>query len=205
MKCYISIIEAIKYRTHCPSCKKQLQVNESELAEERFGPAGQKIYVFYIDQRYQSTCEVDTLTSKVIINLNRSEDFLANANPTYCSKIHSNKGGYSIHSGKFMHALHVECAKCHHYGFTLQVHIDLANGNLEGVFVNSEELVFDKDDLSCEIRNNYAFGKTEFTYWKRGGLKKLSDSKKMIIPLMKVNFEKPLDSFDRLKKLALYY
>lgn len=201
MKHYTSIIEAIKYRTHCPACKKQLQVNETELAEEKYGQLGQKIYVFYVDQRYQSTCEIDSYTSKVVININ---DNVGLQHPYYHSRNYS-LPNYTVQKGKFMHALHVECAKCHHYGFTLQVHIDLTTCLLEGVFLNSEALVFDNDKLSCEIRNNYAFDKTEFTYWKRGGLKKLSDSKKMIIPLMKVDFEKPLDSFDRLKKLAIYY
>lgn len=206
MKLYTSIIEAIKYRTHCPQCKKQLQVNESELAEERFGQAGQKIYVFYLDQRYQSTCEIDTLTSKVKILINDTEDYTAGTNTIYYNK--AGVKGYIVHSGKFLHALHVDCPKCHHYGFTLQVHIDLTKCELEGIFLNSEALLFNNGDLvNYEFRNNYSSDKTEFTYWDRTNVnpKEMIRANRVEVPLMNIDFENPFPSVDRIKKLLVFY
>lgn len=200
MKQFNNIIDAINYQPHCPLCKKHLRVNERSLANE-FYPVDKRMVSFYIDQRNIDYVTIDLLTNKVELNVTIDNSY--NHHPSFhggaLTYVPPPPTSYVMTVDKFMHALHIECNDCCQYSFTLQVHINLKRHELIGVFLNSESITIEADDLAHEIRNVYSHNKTEYTCFGRE-----SGERKVDLPLIEIDKTNIKETVSRIRKLLIF-
>jgi hypothetical protein len=101
------------------------------------------------------------------------------------------------------------CGKCERFYYTLQLHIDLNNYILAGVYLNSETIaVDDKKGTIHRIKNVYSTKETEYAYYPKGERVYLDGAhvgrKSITIPLISLDVDKPEKTIERLKTLIVF-
>lgn len=89
----------------------------------------------------------------------------------------------------------------------------MANRKLAGVFLNSETIIMEEENLAHEIQCNYAIEKTKYSCFNKddGNEVRFGDSlgpftseKKAELPLIPLNLLDPMETVSRVRKLLIF-
>jgi hypothetical protein len=190
-----SFLEGLRYRSKCPLCSKQMEVNDRDLVERLEYPLGHPYqrFTFYLGQRSDDVLLVDPNSEMVVIKYATVQE---TTNGMYTGRV---AGNYTIYNGEWRHALTMNCNSCSQYHFTLQVHSNLTERRLIGTFLNSESVSVEENDMVHEVRNVYSMEKTEYTCFPKDG-----SSKRSSIPLVPLNLSDPKETISRIRKLLIF-
>lgn len=201
MKQFKSLLEAIFFHTLCPLCQKKMEINDRDLAVEYGYDEGcdsARRLSFYLNQREDDIVTVDIVSGLVEIQLRERTPPMPNA-AQLAGLAPLPQSIIQVISGKFIHGLTVDCKSCCQYSYTIQIHFDLTNKNVSGVFLNSESVSIEEGDMVHEIKNVYAVEQTEYACFPRDG-----SSKRSCIPLIPLDMNHPKETVSRIRKLLIF-
>lgn len=192
---FYCFLEGLHYRSKCPLCNKQMEINDRDLVERVEYPTGHPYqrFVFYIGKTTDDVMELDPHSEEITVRHQRTMETI------YGLKSMSAAGNYTIYNGLFYHALTINCNSCCQYHYTLQVHADLTEGRLAGTYLNSETISVEESGIVHEIKNVYSTEKTEYACFPKDG-----SSKRSSIPLIPMNLSDPKETVSRIKKLLIF-
>lgn len=190
---FYSLLEAISYRQLCPLCGKTLQINDRDLAADRHDE-NNYVLSFYVNQREDDILVIDMRTE--VIELEVRERM---PQAIYTGQSPLPRGNYNLYHGDFNHALHVDCKHCCQYAFTLQLHMNLDDKRLIGIFLNSESVSIEDGSMVHEIKNVYATNVTEYACFPKDG-----SSRRSSLPLIPLDLENPKETVSRIRKLLIF-
>ncbi|CAM6006092.1 unnamed protein product [Sphagnum balticum] len=147
-------------------CKAKLEVNDRDLAtdmgyEYRRKKSG--TLSFFIDQRGQEIITIDPMNGDVdltVVGFPEEEYYIVGAGNVSLPKFNKTR---QFSNGRFMHALSIDCKNCSQYGYVLQIHVDLTVRKVAGLYLNSEWITIERDDIMYEIKDNYVTQKTYYS------------------------------------------
>jgi hypothetical protein len=199
MKQFHSFKSALEYQERCPLCQGFTHINDRDLAADigyDYRGEGQRV-TFYVNRREDDTITINPATDEVeLILANRMPDKIYDATT---HSITTAQPSLPIYNGKLLHALTIDCKNCCQYSYTLQLHFDLAEERLTGIFLNSETLSIENDAIVHEIKNVYSAEETRYTYFLKDGVEKSS-----ILPLVPLNLTNPNETVSRIRKLLVF-
>lgn len=206
MLSFASLIEALNYRDFCPVCDYKLEINDRDLATDigyQYRREGRKTISFFVGSNELEVMTIDLHTEEVEITINGRSDW----DPSYVvgTQAYSNtilpktkRSASQYQGGKFLHSLTIDCKRCSQYGYVLQVHVDMGNEKLCGLFLNSEWIAIDENGAKHELKNNYATNKTFYNCY-------LTDRDYHTdIPLVSINVFDPMETVHRVRKLIIF-
>lgn len=174
-----SFKSATRYQSECPLCAGELLINDRDLATEygyKFRGENPKIS-FFLDQREQDVISIDPDNDEI----EYIDDYR------------------SIRGGVFMHALTIDCKSCCQYNFRLQIHFNMKELKLAGVFLDSETISIEDCEMVHEIKNSYAVSKTYYSYFDKNGSSRRSE-----LPLINLDLSNPRETVSRIRKLLIF-
>jgi len=195
-----SFKEAIGYRYTCPLCTSNLYINDRDLARDLINDHGHESsgdtskISFFISLIEKDTISIDLETDEVQIIFNDRMSKTIWTGPG-TPKIQAPP----IYNGRFMHGLTIDCKNCCQYSFTLQIHFNLLNKVLSGIYLNSETISIEDGNIVHEIKNSYAAQVTYYSYFMKDG-----DSKKLPLPLIPLNLLDPKETVARIRNLLIF-
>lgn len=199
-----SLRMGLDYQTRCPLCKDLLKINDRDLASD-WGYGGHEYggdhrIAFYVSQKDDDAIVINPNTDEVelVVAKRWSPEVVVEAvngefEPSF------KPSAQPIYNGKFMHALTIDCKSCCQYSYTLQVHFDLSEEILIGVYLNSESLSIEESGMVHEIKNSYAAQLTYYSYFDKEG-----DSKRDCLPLIPLDLDNPKETVSRIRKLLIF-
>lgn len=199
MKQFTSFMDAIRFRAECPVCAKKLEINDRDLTlSHAYDEQGEHRLSFYLNQREDDIITVDMLSDKVEIEL---RDRLPTTIYTAAQAALGPPpvSAYPSIPAKFMHGLTIDCKSCCQYSYNIQIHFDLKNSKIDGIYLNSENVSVEEGDMVHEIRNVYATEQTEYSCFPRDG-----SSRRSSIPLIPLDLTKLKETVSRIRKLLIF-
>jgi hypothetical protein len=197
-----NLAAALNFQKECPMCKSKLEINDRDLATDMgYEYRGEKkgTLSFFIDQREQEIITIDPYTGDVDLTIaGRPEEEYYTVGTTGSIGLTKTTQTRQFRNGRFMHALSVDCKQCSQYGYVLQVHVDMGERKVAGLYLNSEWMAVERDEVMYEIKNNYAMQKTYYSFYSNG------KDQHAEIPLIPLNVQNPFETVDRAKKLLIF-
>lgn len=202
-----SFRDAINYRKFCPVCKKRLQINDRDLATDygyEFRGNGSETLSFYLDQSQTDTLTInlDTEACEISYSERIDEDYGypgGMGNVTTGRTFYAKKASPRTYNGMLIHALTINCNSCCQYGYTLQIHFDLAVKKLSFALLDSEHITIEDGSSVHEIKNSYAMTKTRYRSFEKGG-----SAKAIELPLLPLDLKNPQEMVGRIRKLLVF-
>ena len=106
--------------------------------------------------------------------------------------------------GTDMFPVTVTCNNCHRYNYVLQVLVNLSQGCLVGLVLNSETIVVDDYVKMYTIKTIYTTEKTEMEIRHLHLSQYHGPESKIEYPMVPLNIEEPMKTVERLKKLTVF-
>ena len=174
------IREGIDYRTHCPFCKEELFINERD---------AQITY-----KNKQPILKFNLMGDDILLINIVTEEVM--------TQLRQNISSYGYFNyGVNYHGINIECVNsdCGLFDFTLQLQTNIDKREINYVLLNSERISFeDESGRLHEIKNIYVNEATEYTFYTE------SESKTQRIPIIPIDFNNPLKTIQRIKKLIVF-
>lgn len=184
IKQFMKLIDALKYRTHCPLCQKKLCINDRNLAEKY---------------------DIGNTEQRIAFELTSSDEIIYINPLTNEIELVIWDAGIKTQSGKrgiFGHSLNIKCNKCEMYDFTLQIWMDIDRQILTGMILNSEKISWeDKDNVLHEIASLYTTHQTKYSYF---GADHSKNDGQITIPLVPLDVYNPGNTVARIRKLLIF-
>lgn len=93
----------------------------------------------------------------------------------------------------------IQCHACKNFSYVIQIQIDLSKFELVGIFLNSEIIsIIDDNGNRISMRNIHTSQETLYT------VSSLNNISSASMPLIPINFDKPKETFNRVKKLLVF-
>lgn len=174
------IRDGINYRTHCPFCKEELFINERDAS--------------IVYKNKQPLLKFNLMgDDNLLINLVTEEVF---------TELRQNISSYGYFNyGVNYHGINIECnnVDCGLYDFTLQIQTNIDKCKINYIILNSERVAIEDDSgILHEIKNIYVNDITEHSYHRE------SESKTQNLPIIPIDFDNPLKTIQRIKKLIIF-
>jgi hypothetical protein len=188
MKQFDKLIDALQYQKHCPACRGELVISESNLASsyDTNDPNHQKI-VFEISIQNDELVYIDPLTNDVELVVWDAGNKI----------IHKDKNNL----GTFGHSLKLECIKCCMYYYVIQVWVNLNIPQLVSVILNSESISWEDPDRTLhEIVCSYVTNKTTYTYFSVLE----QESGTINLPIVPLDIDNPENTVNRIQSLLVF-
>ena len=179
MKQFKNLYEAFRHQVYCPFCQKQVQIGWT------------KFITTY--ERNRNVNVVTLSTGSFLFEIDCDDNRI----------IEMRCEGVKL-SGIFMFSVLAHCNDCSKYGYTIQVHADMANMKVIGIYLNSETFSIEKGDTLYEIRNVYPMKKTEYSIFRKSTDASDNLDKQAELPLIPLDLENPEKTLDRIKGLIVF-
>lgn len=179
MKTFPNLSSALNYFSHCPSCQQKLSINR-----RYYHQLNDKSFVRF------SLIGNDSLTiclesQEISVNLRQS----------------ASEFGY-FNYGLNYQSIRLDCHNpdCGMFSYSIQLEIDLHKKIINSLCLSSEYISQEDNQGNLfEIENVYSQKFTQFTQYLDGKTKKYQ------LPLFTINFTNPSETFDKIKKLSIFY
>jgi hypothetical protein len=209
MKAFQNLTESVTYHRRCYVCHSHLQNNlDLTLNLEK------NLYKWNLSENVDSETDdwivINALTNKVdsIRQTRRNDNELLYSGmdlPMVNRFQRHSKSLNRSYSGVMYESMNIDCQKCYHFGYTVQVVIDLTSMALKGIYLNSEFISYpDEDGHLHEIKNVYAIDKTEYSYHVTPTEQYDASKKRMSIPIIPLDLNNPADTVARIRKLLIF-
>lgn len=199
---FTNLIAALHYQKGCPICGTKLEVNDRDLATDMgYEYRGEKsgTLSFFIDLREQEVITIEPFTGDVDLTIaGHTEEEYYTVGTIDSISLPKTTKTRQFRNGMFMHALSVDCKQCSQYGYVLQIHVDMGVRKVVGLYLNSEWITVEHDEVMHEIKNNYAMQRTYYSFYS-GGKDQHAE-----IPLIYLNVQNPFETVARAKKLLIF-
>jgi len=209
MKAFKNLTEAVTYHRRCYVCHNHLQnhldislVIENNLYKWNLSE--------YVDSETDDWIVVNAITNEVdSIRITRRNDnellYSGMDSPMTKRFLKHAKRLDKDYNGILYESIQIDCQKCHHFGYTVQVVIDLVNMFLKDILLNSEFLSYeDEGGQLHEIKNVYATDKTEYIYHVTPTDHYDGSKKCVSIPIISLNLNNPAETVSRIRKLVIF-
>jgi hypothetical protein len=202
MKQFLRLLDALKYRTHCPLCNNKLQVNGRDLVQDYDINNPQQKIAFELSGSADDILYVDPITEKIELVIGNKKPQLSWGNHPSAISGGTTKSAYYAYHGVFGHALTIECEKCSFYSYTLQFWADLERSRITGIFLNSETVSWeDEANILHEIVSSYATNKTRYSYF---GPETSQDDGQIVLSFIPVDVNNPKEAVSRIRNLIIF-
>lgn len=89
------------------------------------------------------------------------------------------------------------CYECGCYSYTLQMRVNLKEGTIESIALNSEVFCIEQGKTLYEIKNNYASKYTKYDVFS-------NDLDPITLPLIPMDITNPIKTLERIKTLVIF-
>jgi hypothetical protein len=204
-----NLIEATKYVSTCPLCKKFIHIKDMDINYTlKFSGCSGKDYGRTLITFNQSSLSYN---DKIIICLQTGE-------VTRDSKINTRDLSAQIGShfasingtpqttGDMYFGLGMECYGCRDYYYMIQLVVNLEPIRLSKIYLNSESVIIRNDEGRYEIRNCYTTGNTEYLFSSGQPSEEgtIAISKRQLLPLVSLDRQYPAKTLSRIKNLLIF-
>jgi len=179
MKQFKNLSKAFRHQVCCPFCQKQVQIGWTKLTNTY--------------EKNRNVNVVTLSTGSFVFEIDCDDNKIIEVR---CE-------GTKL-SGLFMFSVLAFCNDCSKYGYVIQVHADLVQMKVAGVYLNSETFSIEKNDTLYEIRNVYPMKKTEYSIFRKGTDFSDQLDKQAELPLIPLDLENPERTLDRIKGLIVF-
>lgn len=193
MKQFTCLDEAFRHKNDCPFCHAIITRGYTSITMN----GGETLVEFQI---VKSSITVDYNTGELreYKQAPAFEEIHTRYYPVYAS---SGSANSIQRSGKHIFGAYCSCNQCGQYAYNLQIHLDMDQGKIVGIFLNSETFSFEKGPLLYEIRSVYSTGKTHYKVFNNDAD---SETKTLVLPLIPFDLSNPDKTLERVKTLALF-
>ena len=201
MTAFYNLDEAFGYRRYCP-CKHCGHTLFPEVATIVHSDGNQSVKLALGG----NTLTVGLYSNAVIsYEEERQNQTVYSLSGSYLSRTNRS---YNLHSlskqGTDMFPVTVSCNNCHRYNYVLQVMVNLSQGCLVGLVLNSETIVVDDYVKMYTIKTIYTTQKTEMEIRHLHLSQYHEPEAKIEYPMIPLNIEEPMKTVERLKKLTVF-
>jgi len=203
MKKFDNFHEALSYQPLCPFCRDTVGTDHQSL----FLSGSETTITFRVG--------ADDLTTGYfhnrVISYQNNQDKWNNPKSGNYNIVKPGLSGNGLEMFKVVASC--KGSHCSKYGFTLQVHLRLDEGKVIGIYLNSESISIEEEDILHEIKNNYSTEKTEYDRFSRveidNNTVKASGwagrrNGTILFPLMPLDLREPDKLLQRVKNLVIY-
>lgn len=201
MTAFYNLDEAFSYRRYCP-CKHCSHSLFPESATIKYGERQREVE-FAIGE---TTLTVSSHSNTILSYAEARKD-VGVYGVGHSSLMYASPSRHLLSlskNGTDMFPVTVSCNNCHRYNYVLQVHVNLSQGCLLGLVLNSETMAVEDMAKLYTIKNIYTTGKTEMEVRHTHLSQHHASQSKIEYPLIPLNVEEPMKTVERLKKLTVF-
>jgi len=186
MKKFDKLIDAIKFRTHCPLCNDDLYIKENGLIGNYNKENLSQKLTFSVFNTEETVIVVNPFDNSVQV-VNNTDD------------VKNNK------LGTFGTPLTIQCNSCDMYSFTIQVWIDLSHQVMIDIILNSESISWEDDKETLhEVTSIYSTNKTKYSYFRTDDIDNIRYSNPITIPLVPIDVNNLEGTVVRIQNLIVF-
>lgn len=204
-----NLMEATKYVSTCPLCKKFLHIKDMDINPTlKFSGCSGKDYgrtlitfdqssLLYID-KITICLQTDEVTRELTENIRE----LSTQVGSYLTFVN----GVPQTTGDMYFGLGLECCGCQDYYYMLQLVVSLSPSiRLSKICLNSESVIIRNNESRYEIRNSYTTGNTEYLFSSdQPNEDTITISKRQLLPLIPLDRQCPIKTLQRIKNLLIF-